>query len=92
LTDATVDDAPGSDSLAGVTVVVTGTLAGMSREDAEAAVLARGGKATASVSKKTSFLVAGEAPGASKMQRAEELGIPIIDESTFNRLLEEGVA
>jgi DNA ligase (NAD+) len=83
---------PGSDLLVGVTVVVTGTLTGMSREEAEAEVARRGGKATGSVSKRTTALVAGEAPGASKLARAAELGVPVIDEPTFLRLLEAGPA
>jgi DNA ligase (NAD+) len=79
-----------SDLLAGVTFVVTGTLGAMSREQAEAAVVARGGKATASVSKKTTFLVAGESPGASKIDKARELDIPTIDEARFIAMLEKG--
>ena len=78
--------------LAGVTVVITGTLESMSREQAEAAVVERGGKATATVSKKTAYLVKGAAPGASKVARAEELGVAIIDEAAFLRLLTEGRA
>ncbi|CAN5245433.1 NAD-dependent DNA ligase LigA [soil metagenome] len=80
----------GSDLLAGVTIVITGTFAGMSREAAEAAVVARGGKAAGSVSRKTSALVAGENPGASKVQKAEESGVLVIDEARFQRLLAEG--
>jgi DNA ligase (NAD+) len=90
------DDMPeetyASDLLQGVTVVVTGTLTSMSREQAEAAVVERGGKATNGVSKKTSFLVAGEAPGTSKVTRAEELNIPILDEAAFVELLDKGVS
>ncbi|MGQ0848430.1 MAG: NAD-dependent DNA ligase LigA [Actinomycetota bacterium] len=82
----------GSDLLAGVTVVVTGTLESMSREAAEAAVVERGGKATASVSKKTTMLVVGEGPGGGKMSKAEELGVAVIDEATFLRMLDEGPA
>jgi DNA ligase (NAD+) len=82
-------EVPGS-NLAGVTVVVTGTLDTMSREQAEAAVVQRGGRATATVSKKTSVLVAGAGPGAAKVTRAAELGVKTIDEATFLRLLEEG--
>ncbi len=89
------DEAPGgaagSDLLAGVTVVITGTLTSMSREQAEAAVVERGGKATGSVSGKTTVLVAGEAPGAAKVARAEELNIPIMDEGGFLAMLEEGL-
>ncbi|MGI8518256.1 MAG: NAD-dependent DNA ligase LigA [Acidimicrobiia bacterium] len=79
-----------SDVLAGITIVVTGTLAGLTREEAEAAVVARGGKAAGSVSRKTSALVAGENPGASKVQKAEEAGVLVIDEPRFQRLLTDG--
>ncbi|MDG2429015.1 MAG: NAD-dependent DNA ligase LigA [Acidimicrobiales bacterium] len=75
--------------LAGMAVVVTGTLVGMSRDEAKAAIVARGGKSPASVSSKTTALVAGEG-GGSKRLKAEELGIPILDEVGFGRLLEQG--
>ncbi len=66
----------------GMTIVVTGTMATMTREEAEAKVIAQGGKAGSSVSKKTSFVVAG--PGAgSKLAKAQELGVEVIDEQTF---------
>jgi DNA ligase (NAD+) len=81
-----------SDLLAGMTLVISGTLQGYSREEAEAAIAARGGKATGSVSKKTSALVVGEAPGASKLAKAEGLGVPVLDEAALVRLLEEGPA
>jgi len=81
---------PMSTTLAGVTIVVSGTLAGMTREEAEAAVVARGGKAAGSVSRKTSALVVGESPGASKLAKAEEAGVPVIDEQGLLRLLAEG--
>jgi DNA ligase (NAD+) len=72
--------------LAGKTVVVTGTMEGFSRDEAEDAVRAAGGKPAGSVSKKTDYLVAG--PGAgSKLARATELGIPVLDEDGFRRLL-----
>ncbi len=72
--------------LAGRTVVVTGTMEGFSREEAEDAVRAAGGKPAGSVSKKTDYLVAG--PGAgSKLAKATELGIPVLDEDGFRRLL-----
>ncbi len=79
-----------ADLLDGVTVVITGTLEGFTREEAEEAVVERGGRATGSVSKRTTALVVGENPGASKVRKAEELGIPMIDERTFVRLLDEG--
>jgi DNA ligase (NAD+) len=76
--------------LAGSSVVVTGTLDGMSREAAEEAVKARGGKAPGSVSKKTTAVVVGREPGAAKVNKAEELGIPVLDEAAFASLLETG--
>jgi DNA ligase (NAD+) len=76
----------GEGLLAGKTVVVTGTIEGYSREEAEEAVRAAGGKAAGSVSKKTDFVVAG--PGAgSKLQKAQELGVPVLDSEGFRRLL-----
>ncbi len=77
--------------LAGVTLVITGTLDGFTRAAARLAVEDRGGKVAASVSKKTTAVVAGESPG-SKAGKAGELGVPIIDEAGFVRLLEEGPA
>ncbi|WP_420891258.1 NAD-dependent DNA ligase LigA [Mycobacterium riyadhense] len=76
-------------TLAGLTVVVTGSLTGFSRDDAKEAIVARGGKAAGSVSKKTSFVVAGDSPG-SKYDKAVELGVPILDEDGFRKLLAEG--
>jgi DNA ligase (NAD+) len=75
--------------LAGVAVVITGTLPTLSRDDAAEAVRAAGGKVTSSVSKKTNFVVAGENAG-SKYDKAVELGITILDEPAFQRLLEGG--
>jgi DNA ligase (NAD+) len=75
--------------LAGVSVVITGTLDGMSRDEAGEAVRQAGGKVTSSVSKKTSFVVAGESAG-SKYDKAVELGVPILDEVAFNVLLAQG--
>lgn len=80
---------PESDALSGLTLVITGTLDGFSRDGAKAAVEERGGKVTGSVSKKTSAVVAGANPG-SKLQKAEELGVPVLDEAAFGRLLNEG--
>ncbi len=76
-------------TLAGLTIVVTGSLAGFSRDEAKEAILIRGGKAAGSVSKKTSFVVAGDAPG-SKYDKAVELGVPILDEDGFRSLLDGG--
>jgi DNA ligase (NAD+) len=75
--------------LAGVSVVITGTLDGMSRDEAGEAVRQAGGKVTSSVSKKTSFVVAGESAG-SKYDKAVELGVPILDEAAFRVLLAQG--
>jgi DNA ligase (NAD+) len=77
-------------TLAGMSVVVSGTLEGYSRDEAAAAVKARGGKSPGSVSAKTTALVIGEGPGASKVNKAAELGVPVLDESGFTHLLETG--
>jgi len=76
-------------TLEGVTVVVTGSLEGFSRDGAKEAILARGGKASGSVSKKTDFVVVGDSPG-SKAESAAKLGVPILDEAGFVALLEQG--
>jgi DNA ligase (NAD+) len=72
--------------LAGQIVVVTGTLEGLGREEAEAAIRAAGGKPGGSVSRKTDYLVAGEKAG-SKLAKAQEFGVPVLDEAGFRRLL-----
>ena len=77
-------------TLAGKTVVVSGTLANYSRDEAAEAIAERGGKSPGSVSKKTFALVVGDAPGASKLTKAESLGVPVIDEAGFDHLLEHG--
>jgi DNA ligase (NAD+) len=82
-------DANITPTLAGLTIVVTGSLTGFSRDEAKEAIIIRGGKAAGSVSKKTSFVVAGDAPG-SKYDRAVELGVPILDEDGFRSLLADG--
>jgi DNA ligase (NAD+) len=82
--DATIER-----TLEGLSVVVTGSLAGYSRDEAKEAILARGGKAAGSVSKKTAYVVAGDAPG-SKYDKAIELGVPVLDEDGFRRLLQNG--
>jgi DNA ligase (NAD+) len=79
-----------SQTLAGKSVVVTGTLDGFTREEAEEAILARGGKSPGSVSKKTLAVVVGVEPGASKVTKAETLGVPMIDGDGFAALLESG--
>lgn len=76
--------------LAGASVVVTGTLAGWSREAAEEAIKVRGGKAPGSVSKKTTAVVVGVEPGAAKLSKALELGVPVLDEAGFAHLLATG--
>jgi DNA ligase (NAD+) len=76
--------------LAGKAVVVTGTLERYSREEAELAIKARGGKSPGSVSAKTFAVVVGDSPGASKITKAQELGLPIVDDDGFDRLLETG--
>jgi DNA ligase (NAD+) len=75
--------------LAGVTVVITGTLPGLSRDEAAESVRAAGGKVSSSVSKKTSFVVAGDEPG-SKYDKAVELGIRILDKAGLETLLADG--
>ncbi len=77
-------------TLVGKTVVVTGTLEGYSRDGAEEAIKDRGGKSPGSVSKKTTAVVVGEGPGAAKLAKAEELGVPILDEPGFEHLLATG--
>jgi len=75
--------------LAGVSVVITGTLPGFTRDEAGEAVRQAGGKVTSSVSKKTDFVVAGDNAG-SKYDKAVELGVPVLDEPAFRTLLEQG--
>ena len=75
--------------LAGMSIVVTGMLAGMGRDEARAAIAALGGRSPGSVSAKTTAVVAGDGAG-SKLARAEELGIPVLDEAAFGRLLATG--
>ena len=77
-------------TLAGKAVVVTGTVPGYSREGAEEAIMARGGTSPGSVSKKTFALVVGDAPGAAKLKKAEEVGTPVVDASGFETLLQTG--
>ena len=77
-------------TLEGLIVVVTGTLDGFTRDEAEAAIKARGGKSPGSVSKKSTAVVIGAGPGASKVTKAEDLGVPILDEAGFLVLLETG--
>ena len=76
-------------TLAGLTIVVTGSLEGFSRDEAKEAILSRGGKAAGTVSKKTDYVVVGENAG-SKADKAIELGLAILDEGGFRDLLETG--
>ena len=76
-------------NLEGLSIVVTGTLREFSRDEAKEAIMARGGKAAGSVSKKTAFVVVGDAPG-SKYDKAVGLGVPILDEQGFEVLLKDG--
>lgn len=76
-------------NLEGLSIVVTGSLPGFSRDEAKEAIIARGGKSASSVSKKTAFVVVGDAPG-SKYDKAVELGVTILDEDGFRALLADG--
>ncbi|MGO3328185.1 NAD-dependent DNA ligase LigA [Gordonia sp. (in: high G+C Gram-positive bacteria)] len=78
-------------TLSGKTLVVTGSLVDFSRDGAKEAIIARGGKASGSVSKKTDYVVVGDSPG-SKAAKAEQLGVPILEEDAFKVLLETGSA
>jgi DNA ligase (NAD+) len=82
-------DASVAPTLEGLTLVVTGSLEGFSRDEAKEAILARGGKASGSVSKKTSYVVVGDNPGT-KHDKAVQLGVPVLDEAGFRVLLEGG--
>jgi DNA ligase (NAD+) len=79
----------GSHELAGLTFVLTGTMDRLSREEAGEEIRKRGGSVTSSVSKNTSYVVAGEKAG-SKLTKAEELGVPVLDEAAFLKLVEAG--
>lgn len=75
-------------ALVGMTIVVTGTLPTLSRQEAEALIARNGGKASGSVSKKTAYVLAGEAAG-SKLTKARSLGVPVIDEAAFLRMIDQ---
>ncbi|HMK97093.1 MAG TPA: BRCT domain-containing protein, partial [Acidimicrobiales bacterium] len=77
-------------TLSGMSIVVTGVLQRFSREGAEEAIKARGGKAPGSVSQKTTAVLVGSEPGAAKLSKATELGVPLLDESAFEDLLKTG--
>jgi DNA ligase (NAD+) len=76
-------------TLLGLSVVVTGSLGGFSRDESKEAITARGGKAAGSVSKRTDFVVVGDSPG-SKYDKAMQLGVPVLDEDGFRTLLTDG--
>ncbi|MDT7559796.1 MAG: ligase, partial [Pseudonocardiales bacterium] len=76
-------------TLEGLSIVVTGSLERYSRDEAKEAITSRGGRAAGSVSKKTAFVVVGEAPGT-KHEKALELGVPVLDEAGFTVLLQQG--
>jgi DNA ligase (NAD+) len=78
---------PGEGPLAGRSFVLTGTLPALSREQATELILAAGGRVTSSVSKKTDYVVAGESPG-SKLEKAERLGVTVLDEQGLRGLLD----
>ena len=74
----------------GKTLVLTGTLPKLKRDEAKMLIEAAGGKVSGSVSKETDFVVAGEEAG-SKLEKAQELGVPVIDETELLKLLEKGI-
>jgi DNA ligase (NAD+) len=78
-------------TLEGLTLVATGSLQDFTRDSVKEAIISRGGKASGSVSKKTDYVVVGDNAG-SKAEKAEQLGVPILDEAAFKRLLEGGPA
>jgi DNA ligase (NAD+) len=76
-----------SETLAGKIIVISGNFS-ISRDAMKALITAHGGKNSGSISGKTSYLLAGEKPGPEKIKKAETLGIQIIDEETFNRMIQ----
>jgi DNA ligase (NAD+) len=83
------EEAGGARVLSGTTVVITGSLADLTRDEAAEAVRGAGGKVSGSVSKKTNFVVAGDNPG-SKYDKAVDLGVTVLDEAGFRALLAGG--
>jgi DNA ligase (NAD+) len=82
---------PGEGPLAGKTLVLTGTLPTLTREEATELIVAAGGKVTGSVSRKTAYVVAGESPG-SKLASAERLEVPVLDEAGLREVVAGGAA
>ena len=80
----------GTDVLAGKSIVISGVFSKHSRDEYKAMIERNGGKNVGSISGKTSFILAGENMGPSKLQKAEKLGVAIVDEDTFLRMLEQG--
>ena len=78
-------------TLAGLTLVVTGSLIDFTRDGVNEVIVAHGGKSSSSISKKTDYLVVGDSPG-SKLAKAEELGVRVLNESEFKTLLAKGSA
>ena len=78
-------------TLAGLTLVVTGSLIDFTRDGVNEVIVAHGGKSSSSISKKTDYLVVGDAPG-SKLAKAEELGVRVLNESEFKTLLAKGAS
>lgn len=89
MADAAPEESGAPQTLAGLTIVATGSVPGYTRDGIKEAIVAAGGKAAGSVSNKTDYVVAGDAAG-SKLAKAEELGVPILDADGFARLLAEG--
>ncbi len=90
-TESAEDTAHASDKLAGQSVVISGTFARHSRDEYKALIEANGGKNTGSVSKKTSFILAGENMGPEKLKKAEALGIRLVNEEEFLQMIGENV-
>lgn len=91
MADPEPEDSDVPQTLAGLTIVATGSLEGFTRDGIKEAITGAGGKAASSVSKKTDYVVAGENAG-SKLEKAESLGVPVLDEAAFAKLLAEGPA
>ncbi len=90
MTRISEEAAPREGTLSGLTFVITGTLPTMSRDRATEFIEAHGGRVTSTVSRNTSYLLAGEGPGGTKVNRAQQLGVNTIDEQEFRRLVERG--